>query len=222
MLENRDAVVIEPTGEVRSVVIWLHGLGADGHDFEDIIPQLALPKDHGIRFIFPHAPLQAVTINGGVKMRAWYDIQQLDLTREVDGQGIAQSVKLLKALLDQQVADGIAMERMMIAGFSQGGVIALHTGLQTENPLAGIVALSTYLPALPTDQIKQTKNCPIFMAHGLMDPVVAYEHAQNALAQLQAFGFSPSWHEYPMQHQVCMAEIDALSEFMQQNLIKNQ
>lgn len=220
MLENIDAVIVEPTGAVDASVIWLHGLGADGHDFEGIIPQLALPEDHGIRFVFPHAPIRAVTVNSGAKMRAWYDIGQVDLTQEVDWQGIEQSVQLLRDVMAQQVSQGIAVDRIMVAGFSQGGVIALHAGLRSPEPLAGIIALSTYLPELPAHQIKQSTDCPIFMAHGLMDPICPLAGAEQAFSILTDNGFLPSWQVYPMQHQVCMEEITDLSRFIQQNLLK--
>lgn len=220
MQENINAVIVEPAREVNASVIWLHGLGADGHDFEGIIPQLALPEDHGLRFVFPHAPVRAVTVNSGAKMRAWYDIAQVDLTQEVDWQGIEQSVQLLRDMVAQQVSQGIAMDRIMVAGFSQGGVIALHAGLRSPEPLAGIIALSTYLPELPAHQLKQPTSCPIFMAHGLMDPMVPLAAAEQALAILNGNGFSPSWQVYPMQHQVCMEEITDLSRFIQQNLLK--
>ncbi|PLA74819.1 carboxylesterase [Hydrogenovibrio sp. SC-1] len=221
MQQAIDPLVMEPNTKATSAVIWLHGLGADGHDFEAIVPQLALPADHGIRFIFPHAPIQAVAVNGGMKMRAWYDIRQADLTEQVDWQGIDQSVVLLDQWIAQQVSDGIPMERILVAGFSQGGVIALHAGLQMQQPLAGIIALSTYFPERSTSLYRQPTTCPILIAHGLMDPICPYTVAKAALAQLRAQGFSPSWHEYPMQHQVCMEEINAVSQFIQQRLINN-
>ncbi len=221
MQQAIEPLVMEPDVKATSAVIWLHGLGADGRDFEAIVPQLALPAEHGIRFIFPHAPVQAVTVNGGMEMRAWYDIRQMDLTEQVDWQGIDQSVALLEQWIAQQVSDGIATERILVAGFSQGGVIALQTGLQMPQPLAGIIALSTYFPERSTVSYRQPVSCPIFMAHGLMDPICPYPVAKAALAQLRAQGFSPSWHEYPMQHQVCMEEINALSQFIQQKLINN-
>jgi len=222
MQKTMDAVVVDPPSKVDSTMIWLHGLGADGHDFEGIVPQFALPPNHGIRFIFPHAPIQAVTVNGGMKMRAWYDIRQADLTQQVDWQGIEQSVALLDELVSQQVSAGIATQHIMIAGFSQGGVIALHAGLQRPEPLAGIIALSTYFPERSKTRYQQPESCPIFMAHGLMDPICPYKSAKVALSHLQGQGFSPSWHAYPMQHQVCLEEIEALSKFIQQRLVSNQ
>lgn len=221
MQQTNEPLVIEPNVKATAAVIWLHGLGADGHDFEAILPQLALPENHSIRFIFPHAPIQAVTVNGGMKMRAWYDIRQMDLTEQVDWQGITDSVEFLEQLVAQQRSEGIAAERILLAGFSQGGVIALHTGLKMQQPLAGIIALSTYFPERSDSQYQQPMSCPIFMAHGLMDPVCPYRVAKIAWSQLQSRGYSPSWHEYPMQHQVCMEEIQALSQFIQQRLMNH-
>lgn len=216
------AVVVETGPAPRHAVIWLHGLGADGHDFEPIVPEVSrgLPP---LRFVFPHAPVRPVTINGGMAMRAWYDITGTDLASREDAAGIAASTKLTHALLDAQRAAGIAAERIILAGFSQGGAITLAAGLRYPHTLAGLVALSTYLPL--RDQLvkeAQTENLktPIFMAHGAMDPVVPQklgEYSRDALVEL---GYQVAWHSYPqMGHFVVQEEIAQLRGFLGARLV---
>ncbi len=192
-----------------STVIWLHGLGADGHDFEPIVPQLGLPGDLAVRFIFPHAPSIPVTLNGGYIMPAWYDIKQTDFGIEHDHQGILNSARDIQMLIEQEEMHGIPANRIVLAGFSQGAAMALHVGLRQTEKLAGIMALSGYL-LLPeqTDQFTTTaKNTPLFMAHGIHDPVVPYELGDNSRRKLKTLGFSIQWHSYPMEHNVCPEEI---------------
>ena len=208
-----DAPIIIETGqsEPDRCVIWLHGLGADGHDFEPIVPELQLPDTHAVRFIFPHAPMIPVTINGGYIMRAWYDIKAMDIASEQDEAGIRQSQQYLQDLVHQQITGGIDSTRVVLAGFSQGGAIILHTGLRFEKPLAGLMALSTYLPlasTLPHERHQQNARVPIFLAHGDSDPVVAPQLAEHSREQLQRQDYPLQWHEYRgMQHSLCAQEI---------------
>ena len=199
-------------------VIWLHGLGADGHDFTPIVPELQLPDSPGIRFIFPHAPMQAVTINAGYVMRAWYDIVSLDLTARQDKEGIAQSGKLIENIIARQNDAGIPAEKIILAGFSQGGAIALHLGLRSHHRFAGIMALSTYLPLADDHPLEKTSaNSPsIFMAHGLFDTVVPAIVGMESRTMLEDAGYEVIWKEYPMEHSVCAEEIRDISNWIQQ------
>ncbi len=198
-------------------VIWLHGLGADGHDFESIVPELTLNHAEKINFIFPNAPIQAVTINGGMRMPSWYDILDASLGREVAVEDIYISSAQIEQLIQREIDKGIKAENILLAGFSQGGVIALHTGLRYPQKLAGIMALSTYLPTteqLKTERAAVNNDTPIFMAHGTMDPVVHLPIAKQAFNDLKAMNYPISWHEYPMQHSLCMKEIIDISGFI--------
>jgi phospholipase/carboxylesterase len=210
-------VEILPSATHRYSIIWLHGLGADGHDFESIVPQLKLKAQPHIHFIFPNAPIQAVTINGGMMMRSWYDILEMSLVRKVDIDGIYQSAAAIESLIAQEIAKGIAAEHILLAGFSQGGLIALHTGLRYEQKLAGIVALSTYLPtakALETEGSAANKTLPIFMAHGTMDSIVAIQSGKIAATALTNLGYALKWCQYPMDHSVCLEEISDIADFI--------
>jgi len=198
-------------------VIWLHGLGADGHDFESIVPELTLNHAEQINFIFPNAPIQAVTINGGMRMPSWYDILDASLDREVAIEDIYISSAQIEQLIQREIDKGIKAENILLAGFSQGGVIALHIGLRYPQKLAGIMALSTYLPTteqLKTERAAVNNGTPIFMAHGTMDPVVHLPIAKQAFNDLKAMNYPISWHEYPMQHSLCMEEIIDISGFI--------
>jgi len=202
-------LTVETGKKPDSAVIWLHGLGADGHDFEPIVPQLGLSDDLAVRFIFPHAPSIPVTLNGGYIMPAWYDIKQTDLGIEHDHQGILNSARDIQLLIDQEEMHGIPSSRIILAGFSQGAAMALHVGLRQTEKLAGIMVLSGYL-LLPgqTDQFTTTaKTTPLFMAHGIHDPIVPYELGDTSRRKLEALGFSIQWHSYPMEHNVCPEEI---------------
>ena len=198
-------------------VIWLHGLGADGHDFAPIVPELNLPSATSIRFIFPHAPEQPVTINGGMVMRSWYDILSMEIARQVDEAGIDQSAELVKELVAQELDRGISSDHILLAGFSQGGAIALHTGLQYDKPLLGILALSTYLPVpgrILAGGNTANRMTPIFMGHGTHDPVVPMLLGRQSCDQLIEQGYSVEWHSYPMQHSVNADEIRDVGAWM--------
>lgn len=206
-------------------VIWLHGLGADGHDFESIVPELRLNKAAHINFIFPNAPIQAVTINGGMQMPSWYDIIDASLDREVAIDDIYTSAAQLELLIQKEIDKGIKAKNILLAGFSQGGVIALHTGLRYPHKLASIMALSTYLPTteqLKTERAAINNDTPIFMAHGTMDPVVHLPIAKQAFSDLKAMDYPVSWHEYPMQHSLCIEEIIDISGFINNNSLKTK
>lgn len=217
MSTELSTVTIKPKSNHQYSIIWLHGLGADGHDFEGIAPQLHLSQQDHVHFIFPNAPIIPVTINGGMKMRAWYDILAMTLERKVDIAGIYQSAKLLEQLIEQEMAKGIASENILLAGFSQGGVIALHTGLSFPHRLGGIIALSTYFPTLEqlkTEFAAANKATPIFMAHGILDAVVAIESGKAVFNALHALNYPVEWHDYLMEHSVCVEEIGHLSTFI--------
>lgn len=200
-------------------VIWLHGLGADGHDFEPIIPELRLDPGFNIRFVFPHAPMMPVTINQGFVMRAWYDIRSADIGAEADEKGIRASAVLLHDMIDAEIANGIAPERIVLAGFSQGGAIALHAGLRYEKKLAGIMALSTYLPldeSLETEKSEANAEIPILLAHGSADPVIPVDMAYRTQKVMEREGYKVEWHEYKgMAHSVSEQEIYHLAEWLE-------
>jgi phospholipase/carboxylesterase len=211
-----ETVEIETAASPDAAVIWLHGLGADGHDFEPVVPELRLPPSLGVRFVFPHAPVRAVTLNMGMRMRAWYDIYQLGGGREDDA-GIRASQALTEGLIARERSRGIAAGRIFVAGFSQGGAIALHTGLRHAERLAGILALSTYLPladALPAEASAANRALPVFMAHGRFDDVIPIARAQQSRARLEQQGYELAWREYPMPHSVCGEEIADIAEWL--------
>jgi phospholipase/carboxylesterase len=198
-------------------VLWLHGLGADGHDFAPLVPQLVRPDWPALRFVFPHAPVRAVTVNAGMRMRAWYDISGFDLARREDEAGVRQSIAQVEALIAREGERGIPPARIVLAGFSQGGAIALAAGLRRAQPLAGLVALSTYLP-LPALSIAEStiaaRTTPVFMAHGSFDPVVPETLGRSSRDALLALGVNVEWHSYPMAHQVCPPEVQALTAWL--------
>ena len=203
-------------------VNWLHGLGADGHDFAPIVPELRLPASLSVRFVFPHATIQPVTINGGMAMRSWYDILTPNLIKREDEQGIRASERAIQALIARENARGIPTERIVLAGFSQGCAMTLHTGLRLPSKLAGLMGLSGYLPLIDvSDNERHAANAdtPIFLAHGTHDPVVVLERAEASRAKLVALGYPVQWHTYPMQHSVCAEEIHDISRFLQSVLI---
>ena len=194
--------------EPQGSIIWLHGLGADGHDFEPIVPELRLPPALGLRFVFPHAPVRPVTLNGGMAMRAWYDIYSLERDGPADAAGIRASAELLEQWITREQERGIRADRIVVAGFSQGGAIALHTGLRAKQELAGILALSTYLPmpnAFASEAV--VTDLPVFMAHGTLDPVLPMALGRESADFLLAGGYNVEWHDYPMAHSVCLEEI---------------
>ncbi|MFT3754659.1 MAG: carboxylesterase [Pseudoxanthomonas sp.] len=217
MSELLEALELETAPSPEWTVLWLHGLGADGSDFAPIVPEL-VPRDWpAIRFVFPHAPVRPVTINGGMRMRAWYDITSLDFSNRADATGIAESVQQVEALIAREHERGIPPQRLLLAGFSQGGAVTLSLGARRESPLAGLIALSTYLPqaeTLPGIATAASKKQPIFMAHGLGDPVIPLLYAKNSCDALQQAGYNVDWHSYPMAHQVCGPEIHELGQWM--------
>ncbi|MCD9127429.1 alpha/beta hydrolase [Luteimonas fraxinea] len=197
-------------------VIWLHGLGADANDFVPLVPELLRKDWPAIRFVFPNAPVRAVTINNGVRMRAWYDIVDFDLANRADEAGVLESVAQIDALIEREATRGIPASRVILAGFSQGGAVTLATGLRRRAPLAGLVALSTYLPAARnagTALVDGATRQPVFMAHGTQDPVVPLGAGEQSAAWLRQAGFDIAWHQYPMPHSVCAEEIAALGDW---------
>lgn len=202
-------------------VIWLHGLGADGNDFVPIVPELVRPHWPAMRFVFPHAPVRAVTINGGARMRAWYDIVGMDLASRADTAGVAESIAQVDALIQREVQRGIAPARILLAGFSQGGAITLSYGLQATPPLAGLVAMSTYLPdpaSAASRLVAGATAQPVFFAHGSADPVVPLALGELSMQTLRGLGFTVQGHRYPMAHQVCGEEIKDLADWIEQRL----
>lgn len=200
----------EPTG----TVIWMHGLGADGYDFEPVAAELRLPS---IRFVFPHAPYRAVTINNGYNMRAWYDLYGLEAGSAQDETGIRTAQADIEALISREHQRGVDSSRIVLAGFSQGGAIALHTALRHSHKLAGVLALSTYLPlksTLAEEASAANRHTPIFMAHGTFDNVISVELAKASADFMQQHGYQIQWHEYPMPHSVCMEEISDIRDFL--------
>ena len=217
MVDTLPCVEVEPQGTAERAVIWLHGLGADGHDFPPILPHLGLDPALAVRFVFPHAPSIPVTINGGFVMPAWYDIRAVDLRREADTDGILRSAEQVRALIAREVERGVPPERILLAGFSQGGAMALHVALRFEQRLAGVLALSTYLvlpESLPTELSSANREIPIFQAHGQLDPLVPMERGASARDTLVEMGYRVDWHEYPMQHEVCMEEIQDVGSWL--------
>lgn len=219
-----ETIELNPTNKATASVIWLHGLGADGNDFTPIIPELNLPNNLSIRFIFPNAPMQPVTINNGYIMRAWYDIVSLESTKHADEEGIKKSVHELGRLIEREENLGIPSERIILAGFSQGAVIALSTGLTYHKRLAGILALSGYLPfseKIMATKTLENKNTPIFLAHGTGDNVVPYFLGEATRDILQKNGLAVAWHSYRMAHSVCMEEIQDIGKWIKETLLKD-
>jgi len=221
LMQAMQTVEVDPPGKPDGSIIWLHGLGADGHDFEPVVPELRLHGRLKLRFVFPHAPVRPVTINNGMSMRAWYDIFSLERGGPQDEDGIRASSELLLQLVEREQKRGIPSDRIVIAGFSQGGAIALHTALRYGERLAGLMALSTYLPLhscfeseVLANRSTQTRDLPIFMAHGTFDPVLPLSLGENSLARLRAAGYQVDWHEYAMAHAVCAEEISDISKWL--------
>lgn len=218
-------VEINPPCPPTSTIIWLHGLGADGHDFVPIIPSLNLPKSLNLRFVFPNAPVRPVTINNGYPMPAWYDITSITNERTLDKAGLSQSVQDIIQLIAIEINKGIKSDCIFIAGFSQGAAIALSTLLTFHQPLAGIIALSGYLPMMNEIMSQATpvsRSIPIFMAHGTNDMIVPYELGNLSHTTLQQAGFKIEWHRYPMGHEVCLDEIHDIGKFISAQTLANQ
>jgi phospholipase/carboxylesterase len=211
------AVEHETAPSPDAAVIWLHGLGADGNDFVPIVEELPLPKGMALRFVFPHAPTRPVTINNGLRMRAWYDIVAANLTARADLAGMRQSQGQVEALIGRERERGIAVGRIVVAGFSQGGAVALHTGLRYPERLAAVIALSTYLAdpqSLPGEASAANRDLPLFMAHGSEDPVVRVEWGEASRRALEALHYRVEWHRYRMPHAVVWEEIEAIGAFL--------
>ena len=212
-----DAVVIQPPTAVDASVIWLHGLGADGHDFEPIVPELGSNMTGHTRFVFPHAPMRPVTINGGYVMRAWYDILDTDLAHREDAAGVQESEKILHRYIDAEVASGIPSERVVVAGFSQGGAIALHGALSYPQRLAGVLGISCYLPIpakIANHLAPANATTPVFMAHGTQDPTVPLRAGEQSRDHLKSLGYNIEWHTYPIPHAVCLEEIQEIGRWL--------
>ena len=224
MADLLEAIEIETAPNPDAAVIWMHGLGADGNDFAPIVPELALGSLPALRFIFPHAPMQPVTLNNGLVMRAWYDVSFGDLegrSRQADEKGVRASQTAIGKLIARENKRGIASRQIVVAGFSQGGAIALQAGLRYPERLAGIMALSTYLPLaakLEAEASAQNRDVPIFFAHGSHDPVIALSMAVASRDKLRELGYNVDWHEYPMQHSVCMEEVADISAWLRSTL----
>ncbi len=211
---NEQAIEICGNNNPIGSVIWLHGLGADGNDFAPVVKMLDLPM---LRFILPHAPYRNVTINNGYEMRAWYDLFGLTVGSREDEAGITETQASIEQLIQHELDKGIPSNKIVIAGFSQGGAIALHTALRYHQPLAGVIALSTYLPLKSTfaaQKSPQNQQTPIFMAHGTDDDVISIETSRLSLSALQTEQYNVAWHEYPMTHSVSMEEIDDIRTFL--------
>ncbi len=213
-----DTVENETGADPQWSVLWLHGLGADGHDFAPIVPELVRPHWPAIRFVFPHAPVQPITINNGVPMRAWYDIVSMDFRSRADSAGVEASIVELELLIEREIARGIPAERILLAGFSQGGAVILSALLRRTRPLAGVIALSTYLPdpaKAAAARVADAISVPVFMAHGTQDPVIPVAIAEHTAQTLGALGLPVEWHTYTMAHQVCAEELHALGEWLE-------
>ena len=215
-----ETMEIETGSKPAASVIWMHGLGADGNDFVPIVHELDLKGAPDIRFIFPHAPMQPVSINNGYVMRAWYDVKWGDLeghSKEPDEKGVRASQGAIGQLIEREVSRGITVEKILLAGFSQGGAVALQTGLRYPRRLAGIMALSTYLPlaqSFAAEATAENRKTPIFMAHGTEDPVIAFEMAVRSRDILVEHGYDVEWQEYPMPHSVCLEEIRDIAAWL--------
>ncbi|MGF1682467.1 alpha/beta hydrolase [Photobacterium minamisatsumaniensis] len=211
------AVIVEPEVKATASVIWLHGLGSNGHDFESILPELHLSADAPIRFIFPHSPSMPVTVNGGMVMPAWYDILEMGAGRKLNIEQLKTSAEQVTQLIDREIANGIASERVIVAGFSQGGAVAYHAALSYPQQLGGLLALSTYFPTADIIAIAEAnKNLPINVMHGSFDPVVVPTMGKSAMKSLQQLGLVASWREYPMEHQVCLEQIKDIAKWFTQ------
>ena len=214
MADQLDAIEIETAASPGASIIWMHGLGADGHDFVDVVPELGLP---GVRFVFPHAPMRPVTINGGYVMRAWYDIRDDGGVRREDPAGVRASQKAIEALIAREKERGVPAAAIVLAGFSQGGAMALHTALRHPEPLAGVMALSCSLPladGLAAEAAPANRGVSIFMAHGTHDPMIPMARALRAREVMTGLGYRIEWHEYPMPHSVCAEEIRDISAWL--------
>ena len=220
-MQNLPVEIVKTAESTEFTVIWMHGLGADGHDFVPVIPELKLPTSLGVKFVFPHAPVRPVTLNNGMEMRAWYDLLSLDRSKTAIEDDVLTTVTWINKMIEDEIESGTPSDKILLAGFSQGGVIALHTGLRYPKRLAGILALSTYIPfkenAL-TQASDAQKSLPIFAAHGVHDPVIPFASYQDYVPSLQAHGYILETHDYPMEHSLCLGEINDISAWLQKVL----
>ena len=221
MIKLLETIEVETGKNPSAAIIWMHGLGADGYDFVDVPPVLRLPDSLTVRFVFPHAPMQPVTINGGMVMRAWYDVRHDAGARREDEPGVRASQQRIEALIAREKARGVPASRLVLAGFSQGGAMALHTGVRHGERLAGIMALSCFLPLadrVAAEGSATNRDVPIFLAHGTHDPVIPLARARQAHEALTRLGYPVEWHEYPMPHSVCDAEIRDIGAWLTRRL----
>lgn len=219
-MQDLQYIELETRANPTAAVIWLHGLGASGHDFEPVVPELGLPEDAAVRFIFPHAPNLPVTINGGMTMPAWYDIKAMDIDRVVDTDQLMDSARAVGKLIDQEIERGIAAENIVIAGFSQGGAVAYEIGLTYPKRLAGILALSTYFATAKTVQPSEANaGIPISVYHGTADPMVPEALGVRSVETLKDMGFEPNYVTYPMEHSVCLEEVQEIGQFIRQHAL---
>ena len=219
-MQDLQYIEIETGDKPTAAVIWLHGLGASGHDFEPVVPELGLPEDAAVRFIFPHAPNLPVTINGGMSMPAWYDIKAMDIDRVVDTEQLRASADAVAKLVAREKEKGIAAERIIIAGFSQGGAVAYELGLSYPERLGGILALSTYFATADTVQRSEANaDVPISVYHGTFDPMVPESLGVRSVENLKEMGYDPSYQTFPMEHSVCLEEIQDIGRFIRRHLL---
>ncbi|MGM0952198.1 MAG: alpha/beta hydrolase [Pseudomonadota bacterium] len=218
-MPSLDSLIIETGPNPEASVIWLHGLGANGHDFEPVVPELAFARKRAVRFIFPHAPELPVTINGGMRMPAWYDILAMNMDRKVDEKQLRISAAAVAELVDQEREKGVASENILVGGFSQGGAVAYEAALSYPQPLAGLFALSTYYATADSVQRSEgNRALPVFVAHGSRDPMVPEVLGQQAVKTLQAQGYEPEYHRYTMEHTLCLEEIRDMDAFCERCL----
>ncbi len=225
MADRLETAEVQTGRAPRASVIWMHGLGADGHDFEPIVPELDLPAGLAVRFVFPHAPRRPVTINGGMVMRAWYDVRPDGGERREDADGVRESAKRIEGLIVQETARGIPAGRIVLAGFSQGGALALHTGLRHPARLAGIMALSCFLPLADTvagEASPANRDVRIFMAHGTHDAMIPLARGRRGRDVLRDLGYRIAWHEYPMAHAVSAEEVTDIARWLGEVLDKER
>ena len=219
-MQELQYIELETNPNPTAAVIWLHGLGASGHDFEPVVPELGLPDNAAVRFIFPHAPNMPVTINGGMTMPAWYDIKAMDIDRVVDTDQLMASSDAVAKLVDREIERGVKSENIVIAGFSQGGAVAYELGLSYPKRLAGIIALSTYFATAKTvKRSEANRDIPIRIYHGTFDPMVPEALGRQSVEKLQDMGFEPTYQTYPMEHSVCMEEIVDIGKFLRGNVL---
>jgi len=219
-VQELEYIELETKSNPTAAVIWLHGLGASGHDFEPVVPELGLPEDAAVRFIFPHAPNMPVTINGGMTMPAWYDIKAMDIDRVVDTDQLVASAEAVARLVDREIERGVNSENIVIAGFSQGGAVAYELGLSYPKRLGGILALSTYFATAKTVEVADAnRGIPISIYHGTHDPMVPESLGRLSVEKLSELGFEPSYQTFPMEHSVCLEEVQDIGKFIRKHIL---